>query len=89
MEPNHTSEGIRTNIDASKSPVPGKWIRLPKQGKICEHSGLGRAYLFKLLKSDKVQSKSLRAENASRGVRIIWLPSLMKFIENHQEGDGR
>lgn len=87
MDANHSPAGIQANINANNAPTSEKWIRLPKAGKTCEYSGLGRTYIHKLAKAGKIKSKSLRSSGASRGVRLIWLPSLMKFISNHQEGD--
>ena len=87
MENNHSPAGNQANNDANNVPSSEKWIRLPKKGGVCEHSGLGRTYLYKLAKAGKIRSKSLRSLGTTRGVRLIWLPSLMKFISNHQEGD--
>ena len=89
MEQHHSPAGIQANNDANNAPTSEKWIRLPKAGKTCEYSGLGRTYIHKLAKAGKIRTKSLREFGTVRGVRLIWLPSLMKFIADHKGEDAQ
>lgn len=73
------------NINAAVRP---EWIRLPKEGKSCPHSGLSRSYLANLLRTQAVKSKVLRHPGAIRGIRLISYVSLMAFIGNAKEGQG-
>ena len=55
------------------------WVRLPKPGHyLC---GLGRTYLFQLVKLGKITSVALRAPDKARGVRLIYKPSIIALIE--------
>jgi hypothetical protein len=64
-----------------------EWARPPKLGQSIE--GLARSYVYELIKDGSIKSVSLRKQNQSRGVRLIHLPSLRKFIadfNNDQNG---
>jgi hypothetical protein len=55
------------------------WVRLPKPGHyLC---GLGRTYLFQLTKRGKIKSVALREPGKARGVRLLYKPSILAFIE--------
>ena len=59
-----------------------KWIRLPLRGH-CPYTGLSRAHFYRLIKSGKIRSANLREPGQIRGVRVVWLPSVFKYIEQH------
>jgi len=64
-----------------------EWIRPPKAGQTIE--GCSRAYLYELIKQRKIRSVALRRPENQRGIRLIHLPSLRKFIaECDQEQNG-
>lgn len=60
-----------------------EWIRLPRQNERCPITGLSRATLNGLIlgPTPVVKSVSLRKRHAIRGVRLINLESLLRFIE--------
>lgn len=62
------------------TPKP-EWIRLPRAGAREPYSGLSRSHLCVLIAEGKVKSRSVRARNKTRGVRLINFDSLMAFIE--------
>ncbi len=64
-------------LSGAVNPV---WIRLPKAGHLCPHSGMGRTYLHGLIAEGKVKSFSLRKPGQVRGVRLISYESLMDYI---------
>jgi hypothetical protein len=66
--------------------VRPEWIRLPKDGQSCPHSGLTRSFLANLVRQGLVPSKALRRRGASRGVRLISYDGLMAFIAKTEEG---
>ncbi len=56
-----------------------EWVRLPRPGShLC---GLGRTYLYQLTKSGKIKSVALREPGKARGVRLLYKPSILAFIE--------
>lgn len=63
-----------------------RWIRIPARG-LESSSGLTRPFLYELIRAGEIKSASLkRKPGALRGVRVIWLPSLMAYIERFAEG---
>ena len=59
-----------------------EWLRLPKPGALCIHSGLSRTVLYQLCKADKIKSTVLRQRGASRGIRLISYDSLMAYLRS-------
>ena len=59
-----------------------EWLRLPKPGTLCLHSGLSRTVLYQLCKADKIKSTVLRQRGASRGIRLISYDSLMVYLRS-------
>ena len=57
-----------------------EWLRLPKPGTLCIHSGLSRTVLYQLCKANKIKSTVLRQHGASRGIRLISYDSLMAYL---------
>jgi hypothetical protein len=55
-----------------------EWVRPPKSGQTIE--GCSRAYLYELIKDGTIRSVALRRREKQRGIRLIHLPSLRKFI---------
>ena len=55
-----------------------EWVRPPKVGQTIE--GCGRSYLYELIADGLIRSVALRRRNHKRGIRLIHLPSLRKFI---------
>lgn len=56
-----------------------EWVRLPKPGHFL--LGLGRTFLFQLSKSGKIKTVALYQPGKTRGVRLVFLPSVRAFIE--------
>ncbi len=59
---------------------PAKWIRLPVRGH-CPHTGLSRAAYYQLITANKIRTASLRRPGALRGTRLVWLPSIMSYLD--------
>lgn len=57
-----------------------RWIRLPTRGR-CPCTGLTRPHLYQLIRSGKIKTACLRQPGKLTGVRLIWLPSVLAFIE--------
>lgn len=71
--------------------TPPDFIRLPKSGERCPHTGLSRTTLFELIVPCKrngfrppVKSKHHKQPNAMRGIRIIYYPSLVSYLTNQE-----
>lgn len=66
-----------------------RWIRLPKQGQET-NSGLTRAHIYNLIRGGKIKSACLRQPGKMTGVRVVWLKSLMDYVERFAAGgDGQ
>lgn len=59
-----------------------EFLRLPKPGTLCPHSGLGRTVMYELCKEHKVQSVVLRRRGATRGIRLVNYDSLMGYLHS-------
>ena len=69
-------------------PLPSeRWIRLPKKGP-CPFCGLSRAHLYQLISQNRIKSASLRQPGNLTGVRLVWLPSVLAYIEKYVETQG-
>jgi hypothetical protein len=77
-----------TDIDSTDSQGRPIYVRLPKAGTSCPHSAFSRAKLNQLILPTKdndydppVTSKVVTQPGKKRGVRLIVLSSLLKFLE--------
>jgi len=62
--------------------VSPQFIRLPRAGKHCPHTGLSRASMNELILGDnpKVRSASLCRAGSARGIRLVHYESLIDYI---------
>lgn len=72
-----------------------EYIRLPKGGALCPHTGLTRSYLNSLILptgqnkfNPPVKSVCLRQDGARTGVRLIVYKSLLAYLKKHEEKAG-
>ncbi len=77
-----STEGFRGKI-----PIKPEFIRLPKSGTRCLHTGLSRSKLNQLVLPCKendfkppVESKVLRSRGTIRGTRLIVFDSLINYL---------
>ena len=71
--------------DEIKEMFANRWIRLPTRGH-CPYTGLCRAAYYQLISAGKIKSACLRRPGALRGTRLIWLPSIMSYINRFATG---
>jgi hypothetical protein len=64
---------------------PAKWIRLPTRGR-CPHTGLSRAAYYELIKASRIRTANLKRPGALRGTRLVWLPSIMTYLNRFATG---
>jgi hypothetical protein len=75
-----------TETASRVAPSP-EWARIPKTGETLE--GLFRSQLFALIKTGAVKSAAIKAPGAARtGMRLIHLPSLRAWINQHAVAEG-
>lgn len=74
-------------------PTEPEFIRLPKPGELCPHSGMARSALNELIlptdangHKPPVKSFVLRKRGARTGIRLISWASLKTHILAHEEG---
>lgn len=58
-----------------------EFIRMPRPGSVCPHTGLGRSHLYQLATDGLIKTVSLRKRGSLRGVRLIRLDSVFEYIE--------
>jgi hypothetical protein len=64
-----------------------RWVRLPtKPGERLQ--GISRPSLYNWIEAGHIKSASIRQPGKLTGIRVIWLPSLLEFIEKHVETGG-
>lgn len=61
---------------------PNIWIGLPKTGPE-PHSGMSRPAIYEVIRAGKVKSACIRKPGNLTGKRLVWLPSLLAYIEGH------
>lgn len=83
MKGDSRAEPIHSRI-ARQCAEHERWIRLPVSGR-CPYSGLSRAHFYELIRAGKIKSASLKRPGCLTGVRVVWLPSVMEYIERHVE----
>jgi hypothetical protein len=80
---------IRTRNTPPNAPIPpadaASWVRLPTRGHE-PHCGLTRGAIYALIRQGRVRTSSVPVHGSKRGIRLIWLPSLMAIIEKHATG---
>ena len=59
-----------------------KWVRLPSRTGERIH-GLSRPFIYNLIAEGLIKTASLKKPGKLTGVRVIWLPSLLDYIEKH------
>jgi hypothetical protein len=57
-----------------------QWDRLPGRG---YYFGLSRPYVYGLIKEGKIKTALIKTPGKCRGMRLIWRPSVLAFIEKH------
>lgn len=64
------------------SQTSERWIRLPARGR-CYDCGLTRPHFYRLIADGKIKSACLKEKGKLRGIRLVWLPSVLEYIERH------
>ena len=64
-----------------------RWIRLPTTGRDPD-TGLTRPFYYGLIAKGEIKSAVLRRPGCTTGVRLVWLPSVLEYIERHVEKAG-
>ena len=77
----------------TSTTVKPEFIRLPKSGTRCPHTGLSRSKMNQLVLPCKendfkppVESKVLRKRGIIRGTRLIVFDSLMEYLNGLDDG---
>ncbi len=76
-----------------EAPSRPDWIRLPRNGTVCPHSGLNRSAMDKLVRAQAindfrppVKSKVLKLAGDKRGIVLINYRSLLDFLDSLPSG---
>ena len=66
-----------------------RFIRPPRPGVLCAHTGLGRSALYNLVSEGKVPAISVRRPGAKRGVTLIEYDGLIAYLESLRSPPGK
>lgn len=69
---------IKTSVAESNDNLNGEWVRLPKPGD--RFYGMSRTTLYELCERGHIRSRVIKKRGAIRGIRLIFLPSLIKYL---------
>ena len=61
------------------------WDRLPSKG---YYFGLSRPYVYNGIRKGWFKSAKIMHPGACRGIRLVWRPSVLAFIEKHVKAGG-
>jgi hypothetical protein len=69
-------------LEGTDPQITDVWIRLPHPKGRCSFTGLSRSGLNELVQNSKgkIRSVSLRKPGATKGVRLIHLPTLQAYL---------
>ena len=74
-------------------PIAPEFLRLPRPGQLCPHTGMSRSALNDLIlptprngNKPPVRSFCLRQKGAKTGIRLVDYASLRDYIRRHAEG---
>ena len=79
------TEAPADSTAGGEETYPAKWIRLPTRGR-CPHTGLSRAAYYELIKASRIRTANLKRPGALRGTRLVWLPSIMTYLDRFATG---
>ena len=89
----HTEPSTNNVPTDNLDPNEPRYIRLPRSGETCPHSGLKRSVLYKLISpfredggSPTVDSVSVKKPGQTRGARLIVWASLKAYLEGRGGG---
>ena len=79
---------INTINESAARVNPGaEWARIPPTGATLE--GMFRSQIFALIRDGKVRSAAVKKPGAARtGMRLVHLPSLRAWINQHAVAEG-
>jgi hypothetical protein len=61
------------------------WDRLPSKG---YYNGCSRPYWYEQIRLGTIKSAKITHPGKCRGIRLIWRPSVLAFIEKHVKAEG-
>lgn len=76
---------IEYELERGGQPNPrDRWIRLPTKGR-CPFTGMSRGWFYNAIHRGVIKSASIRQPGKLTGVRVVYLASVMDYIEKHVE----
>ncbi len=78
---NSSSNALHSIADEHRADA---WVRLPKpKSRFC---GLSRTTILELCETGAVKSTLIRKRHAMRGIRLVYVPSLLRFLDANARG---
>ena len=71
---------MKANTMIGSTTSDAVWDRLPNKGYYC---GFSRPYIYQLMHAGKVKTALIKQPGRIRGIRLVWRPSVLAYIESH------
>lgn len=81
--PVRSGRGQRPKMSAT-APTEAGWVRIPVRGTL-PGAPFSRGAVYQLIKDGKVRTASVPV-HGKRGIRMVWMPSLLALVEAHATG---
>lgn len=69
---------------ATATRYPERWIRIPVKGH-CPDTGMSRPMFYDLMKRGVIRFAHIVAPGNTRGMRFVYLPSVLKFLDDQAD----
>lgn len=73
-------------VHAASGAAKPEFLALPRPGHVCPVCGLGRSYIYQLIRRGKIQSVSLRERGKTRGKRLLVADSVLAYLRSQIDG---
>ena len=76
---------MNKNMVISKGGSDAVWDRFPSRG---YYYGLSRPFWYQMIREGKIKTALIKQPGRVRGIRLVWRPSVLGFIEKHTVKEG-
>ena len=80
VRPHFLAQMSDANQAQTQPPVRPEFVRFPRNGEREPHTGLTRAFLYSLAKTNEIRTIKLRKRGNNAGVSLIVFDSLIDYI---------
>jgi len=83
-----TNKGSRVPYGGQRAApaMAPQWIGVPSRGH-CPITGLSRPHFYQLIAENRIRSACIRQPGAIRGRRLVYLPSVLEFLDRAADAE--